>query len=388
MSLNRRQFLVWGGAFGGLGLSVVAHRVMANRVTDSVAASTPAVTPPIATPPPAMRADHASGIMNPPRGDVRLVVISDLNSQYGSTSYDPEVDRAIALMSVWKPDLVLCGGDMVAGQKTSLTADQIRAMWAAFDRHVGAPLRQAQIPYGFTLGNHDGSGATSSNGQLIFNLDRELATAHWTDPRHNPGLQFVDRAHFPFYYTFRQNDLFFLAWDASTAQISAQQLAWVERSLASETAQSARLRIVIGHLPLYAVAVGRDRAGEYLNNAEALRSLLERYRVHTYISGHNHAYYPAHKGQLELLNSGLLGSGPRVLLNGNVPAQKNLTVVDVSLNSARTVYTTYNMQTLTVVNQQQLPRLLAAPNGLVLRRDVQWADLTPAERSLRYTPRG
>jgi hypothetical protein len=68
------------------------------------------------------------------------VVISDLNGAYGSTDYDPEVDQAIALMPFWNPDLVLCSGDMIAGQRTSLTRVQIQAMWAAFDRHVAAPL--------------------------------------------------------------------------------------------------------------------------------------------------------------------------------------------------------------------------------------------------------
>ncbi|MGL5077334.1 MAG: metallophosphoesterase, partial [Waterburya sp.] len=47
----------------------------------------------------------------PPRKDFRIVVISDLNSQYGSTTYDPEVEQAIALIPQWQPDLVLCGGD-------------------------------------------------------------------------------------------------------------------------------------------------------------------------------------------------------------------------------------------------------------------------------------
>jgi hypothetical protein len=38
------------------------------------------------------------------------------------------------------------------------------------------------------------------------------------------------------------------------------------------------------------------------------------------------------------------------------------------------------------VDMQQLPRLIASPTGLVLRRDVNEADLTAEERSLQYTP--
>ncbi|WP_088892248.1 metallophosphoesterase family protein [Leptolyngbya ohadii] len=326
------------------------------------------------------------GIFAPPRGDARLVVISDLNSQYGSTDYEPEVDRVIALIPDWQPDLVLCGGDMVAGQKTSLTRSQIQAMWNAFDQHVSAPLRRANIPFGFTIGNHDASGARSSSG-FIFAQERNLASAYWNDPRHNPGLQFVDRAGYPFYYSFLQNEIFFLVWDASTSQIPADQLAWAERSLASSAAQSAKLRIAIGHLPLYAVAIGRDRPGEYLDQGDRLRALLERYRVHTYISGHNHAYFPGYVGNLQTLHAGLLGSGVRQLLNGNSPLLKTATVIDVNLTTADTTYTTYDAKTMQVVNQRILPRFIDSPTAKILRRDVQWADLTTAEQESRYVPK-
>ncbi|MEO0853770.1 MAG: metallophosphoesterase, partial [Cyanobacteria bacterium J06648_11] len=78
----------------------------------------------------------ADGLFQPTRGDVRLVVISDLNGSYGSTDYDPEVDTAIALLPFWKPDMVLASGDMVAGQNPTLSPEQIRAMWQGFDKHV------------------------------------------------------------------------------------------------------------------------------------------------------------------------------------------------------------------------------------------------------------
>jgi hypothetical protein len=134
------------------------------------------------------------------------------------------------------------------------------------------------------------------------------------------------------------------------------------------------------------VAVGRDDLAEILTNGDQLRSMLERYRVHTYISGHHHAYYPAHKGKLELLHSGILGSGPRPLLNANLAPFKALTVVDVNLDSETTIYTTYNLSNhLEVVDHQKLPRLIVGPTGRVLRRDVQESDLTAEERSLTYT---
>lgn len=365
MVLKRRQFLILaGGAASGLGIGAIAA-----QLPQGISAL--ANTPTLAT---------------PRRGDVRIIVISDLNSRYGSTDYEPEVDQAIALLPTWQPDLVLCGGDMVAGQQTTLSEAQIRAMWAGFDRHVAAPLRRLRIPYGFTLGNHDASGARTRDGQFIFGRDRTLAAAYWNDQRHSPGLDFVDRAGFPFYYSFQQKEIFYLVWDASTAQIPREQIAWAERSLTSPAAQAAKLRIAIGHLPLYAIAVGRDEPGEFLNNAEQLRSLLERHRVHTYISGHHHAYYPGHVGRLQTLHAGILGSGMRPLLNGNLRPTKTLTVIDVDFAAADTTYTTYDMRTLQLFDQQTLPKLIAGPNGKVLRRDVAWNELTPAERAIEYEP--
>lgn len=375
MKLNRRQLVAMAGMIVSFSLAIALHKTLVT------AKDTSSPTQQILGKAPAPK-----GLFAPPKGDLRMVVISDLNSAYGSTDYEPEVTRAIALIPGWQPDLVLGGGDMIAGQKASLTQAQIQAMWAAFDTHIGRPLRKNKLPFGFTIGNHDGSAALGGNGKPTFAQERQLAAAYWNNPQHDPGLQFVDRAKFPFSYTFEKQGIFYLVWDASTAKISPDQLAWVKQSLASPKAQQAKLRIVIGHLPLYAVAVGRDKAGEILENPEQLRSLLERYRVHTYISGHHHAYFPGHRGDLELLHAGALGGGPRPLLNSQLPPQKTLTVVDVNLGSATTTYTTYEMKTLQVIDQQTLPRLIAGPTSTVLRRDLEWQNLTPAEQSLSSQP--
>lgn len=367
MTYSRRKFLIITGSLSGLALATIAHQAFTK--TDITSKTEPLKPSPVKSSVTLSRNVAPSGLTAPIRGDIRIVVISDLNSQYGSTTYEPEVDKAITLIPDWKPDLVLSGGDMIAGQKTSLTQPQIKAMWEAFDQHIAKPLRDANIPLGFTIGNHDGSGALAQ-GKLIFKSERDLASAYWNNPKHNPGLKFADKAGFPFYYTFTQNDVFYLVWDASSHIISSEQLAWVEKSLQSPMAQQAKMRIVIGHLPLYAVAVGRSKAGEFLDDADKLQKLLEKYQVHTYVSGHHHAYYPGKKGQLELLHAGALGAGPRKLLNSNLPPMKTLTVVDIDLNSESTRYTTYDMANLSVVDIQTLPRFIMAPNGKILRRDV------------------
>jgi hypothetical protein len=345
------------------------------------AESPAAVQPSAAGSPASLTLAGTEGLYNPPRGDVRLLVISDLNSAYGSTEYEPEVDEAVRLLPFWQPDMVVCSGDMVAGQDISLTVEQIRAMWEAFDQHVAAPLRAAKLPYGFTIGNHDASSALGVGGTFLFQQERDLAKEYWNNPNHNPGVQFVDRYEFPFYYTFEYQDIFFLAWDGSSNHIPKEKLDWVEQTLASPRAQQAKMRILLGHLPLYAVAIGRNEPAEMMENADQLREMLEKYNVHTYISGHDHAYYPAHKGKIQLLHMGILGSGPRPLLEGGLTPRKALTVVDIDFNSPDlTTYTTYDMQTMQLIQIEELPRFLTSYNGMIMRRDVK--DLNASERHL------
>ncbi|MDR9404794.1 MAG: metallophosphoesterase [Halothece sp. Uz-M2-17] len=311
-------------------------------------------------------------LYNPPRQDVRLVVMSDLNTVYGATDYPPSVDKGIALIPFWQPDLVICGGDMVAGQKSDLTETEIKAMWDAFDDHVARPLREQNLPFGFTIGNHDGSGARDRNGNFHFQQERDLAFQYWNHPTHDPSLELIDRADFPFYYTFKHKDIFFLVWDGSTSNIPAEKLAWVETALTTPAAQQAKMRILLGHLPLYAVAEGRNKPGEVMNNPDILRGMLEKYDVHTYISGHHHAYYPGYRGELELLHTGVLGAGPRRLLNSDLSPQKTITVVDIDFDSPeKTTYTTYDIQTLDVIAEEQLPRRIEGHNGFVIRRDLK-----------------
>lgn len=376
MAIKRRQLLILGGLTLGGGIGGAAFSGILSRKPEAIAPIAKTISNPVKStnivantivrsPNPAPK-----GLYAPVRGDVRIILISDLNSAYGSTDYIDQVKRAIAFVPDWEPDLVLCSGDMVAAQDTALTTTQIAAMWQGFDKYIAAPIRQAKLPFGFTIGNHDASGSLSS-GRYAFESDRNAATKYWNDPKHDPNLNFVDRAGFPFYYSFSQNDIFFLIWDASTANIPSEQLKWAEKSLASEVAQKSKLRIAIGHLPLYAVAKGRDTAGNYLDNAENLRALLEKYNVHTYISGHHHAYYPAHKGKLELLHAGVLGDGPRRLLSGNLTPSRTVTAIDIKLATAETIYTTYDMDTLKVVDQSTLPRFIDAPNGRITRRDIK-----------------
>jgi 3',5'-cyclic AMP phosphodiesterase CpdA len=258
---------------------------------------------------------------------------------------------------------------MIAGQKASLTKSQIESMWAAFELQIAAPLRQKQIPLGFTIGNHDGSGAIKDQ-TLIFQAERNLAQAYWQQQKHY--LNFVDRTHFPFYYSFQQNKIFFLVWDASSSQISPQQLEWIEQTLKTPPAQQATARIVLGHLPLYPVAKEKNKPGEYLEEGDKLRSLLIENKVLMYISGHHHAYYPGKINNLELLHAGALGQGPRQLINSELSPRQTITIIDLNLSKLVLTYTTYDATTWQKIFLEQLPTSIPNPDGTIWRHDLNW----------------
>ncbi|SFG32186.1 phosphodiester glycosidase family protein [Pontibacter chinhatensis] len=301
------------------------------------------------------------------RGDLRLAVISDLNSGLGAATYEWQVDSIMQrIPRIWQPDLVVCGGDMVAGQGVS-EAETLEKMWRGFDTQIAAPLRKANIPFAFTLGNHDGSRS--------FAMERNAAGSYWTKPGHLPNLKFIDKSHFPYYYSFVHGDAFFVSWEASSPEITEENLAWMEAQFARPEAQKAKYRFVLGHMPLYAVAQERDSKGNLLNNPEKLQQLLEKYKVHTYISGHQHAYYPGKRGNLELLNAGAAGSGPRSWLTLDKAPMNTVTLVDIFYDQDTLIYTTYDIgkeasEDMVVFDEKVLPQFIESVNGYLIRRDV------------------
>jgi hypothetical protein len=310
------------------------------------------------------RAPAAPAAMAPA---LRIGLISDLNSSYGSTTYIPQVNAGLQQLLALQPGLVVCAGDMVAGQKPGLSPVQLDAMWEGFARAVLKTVRQAGIPFLPAVGNHDGSPGYAA--------DREAVHRFWRARRQALGLQFVDAGDFPFHYSALQNDVFWLVWDASSSRIPASQLSWARQQLASPAARQARLRLVVGHLPLAGVSQGRDRPGEVLDQAGLVQNLLFEGRVQAYISGHQHAWYPARRGQLDLIQLGALGSGPRRLLQGGLPPQQTYTTLDINWDKRLLAETTYAVATGQAVAWSRLPGTLAGRAG-DLERNVQ-------ERSIR-----
>jgi hypothetical protein len=308
---------------------------------------------------------------NPERGDLRVVLLSDINGSYGSVTYAPGVLRAIEYtVTIWQPELFLSAGDVIAGQSQQLPTVRFAEMWQAFDTQIALPLRRADIPYAVALGNHDASSLTRSDGSYIFAREREAARSYWQQPMYQENLNYLERQDFPFHYSFVIGEVFVAVIDASSARFTPQQQAWLEAQLAAPQAQSARVRLVVGHLPLYGVAEGRNRPGEVLDNGDDLRRLMERYRTDVYISGHHHAYYPARRGELRLLNTG--GAPPRRLLGDNRPARSTVTVMDIHYQDAEIRLTTFDLATWQVIDLAELPERIDGLGGSLRRWDIDW----------------
>ncbi len=259
---------------------------------------------------------------------LRILLISDLNDSYGSVTYSREVHTMMQHIAALQPDIILCGGDMVAGQKSSLSREHIDAMWRGFDTAVWQPVQALRLPFGFTLGNHDAS--------PNFANDRAAAKAFWEANKAGTRLQFVDDTHYPFYFSYIQQNIFFISWDASSAVIPDSLQQWMRQQLALPVAVEAQARVLLGHLPLYALVEAKNKPGEVINAADKTLAFLKANKVDLYISGHQHAYFPGVKEKLTLLNSGCLGGGPRPLIGHSVPGQKSYVIAEIQKPKRRT----------------------------------------------------
>lgn len=294
----------------------------------------------------------ALAVPSPAAEALRFVLLSDFNGSYGSTSYPPALHRAVGRITrEWKPDMVLSAGDLVAGQKATLSAAQVAAMWQAFGRDVQTPLRQAGIPFAFTLGNHDAS----------LSQDRVQAAAYWK--ANAPALKYLDRTAFPFRYSFTVQNVFIAVLDATGPNVEAAQRAWLAAQLATPAARGASFRLVMGHLPLAGISQGKNRSGEIIREGASLRQIMEQGRVTAYLHGHHAAYYPGRLGQLNVLSSGGIGGRDYVGLPGT--ARSVVTVLDVQPDSIR--LTAYDADTGEMLPATALPARIDGLGGPVTR---------------------
>ena len=296
---------------------------------------------------------------------LKILVISDLNANYGDTKYSVDVANVIGKIGEIKPDLILCGGDMVAGQKASLTEQNINEMWSGFNETILQPIAKLEIPFGFTVGNHDASPG--------FTKDRELAKQFWINHIKETRLTFIDSAHYPFYFSYIKNNVFIMSWEAAAAKVKPEIFSWMKAQLHSEIAKKARFRILLGHLPLYAIVASKNKPGEVNANADSALTFFKDNGIDLYISGHQHAYFPAHKNGVQLLNLGAIGNGPRAILGHTDTAKKAYTIIDIPAKSAKNFkYKTFMPTTNSEIRLNTLPDSVIGFNGMIKRRDKRY----------------
>lgn len=295
---------------------------------------------------------------------LKVLVISDLNDSYGSVAYSKEVHEVVQKIAEIKPDLILCGGDMVAGQKASLTVANLEEMWRSFDQSVLSPIHDLGIPFGFTMGNHDAS--------PNYHNDRQVASAFWKENQSKVNLTFVDSTYFPYYFSYIRNNVFFISWDASSAHIPAEVKVWMKQQLDAPIAQNARGRIVLGHLPLYAIVQSKNKKGEVLNEADETLAFLKENQVDMYISGHQHAYYPASKETVTLLNCGCIGGGPRKILGHDHDPYKAYAILEIPKRKGIKKIKIKGIKAATHehVDVKSLPKSVTGFNGTIQRIDL------------------
>jgi 3',5'-cyclic AMP phosphodiesterase CpdA len=253
-------------------------------------------------------------------GGLRIAVISDLNGSYGSTDYGADVDSAVAHIVELAPDLVICTGDMVAGQKTGphLTEPEVAAMWTAFHAQVSDPIAAAGVPMLVTPGNHDASAYPG------FELERRLFDETWT--RRAPEVVLLDGERYPFRYAASFGEVLFLGLDVTVpGPLVAEEMDWIAQILREESARH-RATIVFGHLPIWPVSEGRER--EVIADPD-FRDLLAANGVAAYLCGHHHAFLDSTKGGLRQIAQPCLGGGPRRLLGAAAPSSRGFTQLSV-----------------------------------------------------------
>ena len=290
---------------------------------------------------------------------LRVAVVSDLNHSYGTIGYDPPVRAAIKRVIELKPDVVLCTGDMIAGQSTApkLTRKELEAMWQSFHETVTRPLSDAGIAFAPSAGNHDGSALPG------FQLERDVYREQWEKNKKN--LSLLDGGNYPFSYAFTMNGVLFAALDATVAgSLPPVQMRWLGDVLAQEE-QKSIARIVFGHLPVWSLTVGRERGMLRDTNLE---QLFAEKSVNVYLSGHQHGFYPFYHNDQYYVGQAALGSGPRRLIGDKNRSPRAFTFIEVTTDGTLNVMAYTGPDFKQVVQRSTLPPQITY-NGITIVRD-------------------
>ncbi len=303
----------------------------------------------------------------------RVAVVSDLNSSYGKTTYRDEVHASARWIArELRPDLVLSTGDHVAGMKRGVDLD---GMWAGFHAAFTDELARGGVPFAPSPGNHDASAYEA------YSHERERFGAEWSARR--PDVRFVDDAHYPFRYAFRQGPALFVALDVTVARpLSGEHLAWLEALLERE--RDADVKVVFGHIPLRAFVGGRKR--DEVVRDQDLERVLRRAGVDAYLSGHHHAYFPGRAAGMRMVAMPCLGSGSRKLMGTDDASARGVVVLELDASGVRSVEShTSGSGFARVVPRGELPERVGQGDQEVWRDDLTPSPAIASSRPQLFT---
>lgn len=302
---------------------------------------------------------------------LRVVVISDLNESYGSVRYSEHVQRAVDRIIALRPALVINTGDMVAGQRLAppLARGEIEAMWSAFHRAVSEPIEAAGIPMAVTPGNHDASSGAR------FSQERTVYREQWQARR--PRVEFLDATGYPFSYAFAVARVLFVSLDATfVGPLSEQERRWLDGVLQRYGARYTH-RVVFSHVPLWPVAIGRER--DFLGD-ERLEALLKKHGVDLYLSGHHHAYYPGAKDGVRYVSQACLGAAPRPLIGAVLRHERAITVLEIPLEGPIGVEAYRAPDYVEKIHRHELPERVESRVATLIRDDLAASAATDRSR--------
>ncbi len=250
----------------------------------------------------------------------RIVVISDINGSYGSTTYHKRVGKAVEAIIALQPDLVIGAGDMVAGQKQPLL-DQahLDRMWAAFNQIIANPLNAAGIDLIISPGNHDASAFPA------FSLEQERFKAQWM--KRLPGTPLLEGGDWPRRYALWLGKTLVISIDGTRpGKLQKADLELLRTTLEREASRAQSI-MVVSHLPQWPLAQGREND---IITDPALTALLAQYNVDFFISGHHHVFYPGiDDSGVKHLAVGPLGGNARKFVGESVREPFSFVVLDI-----------------------------------------------------------
>ena len=127
-------------------------------------------------------------------------------------------------------------------------------MWNSFHRVVTTPLKNSNIPFLPSPGNHD-----ASNGRNFKN-EREIYKKNFSSvPK---DINFIDSSEYPIRYAYAFAEALFISLDATNIYLDSDQVAWLDKILKENNKYSTK--ILYGHVPLLPFA--KNRESDYLRN--------------------------------------------------------------------------------------------------------------------------